>query len=202
MDIDAFMRDPLSRRRFFRLSGVSVVGSSAVFLTACGGQGSGGANDQNSDQNSDVSEPGSGDVALLNAALDLENTAVAAYTAGAPLLKGDALAYGKQFLEHEQEHVAGLTQAIKDLGGRPNRKKESYEFPELRTQSDVLKFAVDLENTAVAAYIDVMPKLNGPDLRATAAAIVTNEAEHISVLLGALGLPQVPSAFVTGEVSA
>ena len=30
-------------------------------------------------------------------------------------------------------------------------------------------------------------------------AIVTNEAEHVSVLLGALGRPQVPTAFVTGS---
>ena len=41
-----------------------------------------------------------------------------------------------------------------------------------------------------------------PKLRGTAAAIVTNEAEHIAVLLGALGADpfgQVPDAFVTGK---
>ena len=36
MDIDRFLRDPLSRRRFFHMSGVSVAGGSAVFLAACG----------------------------------------------------------------------------------------------------------------------------------------------------------------------
>jgi len=51
---------------------------------------------------------------------------------------------------------------------------------------------------AIAAYLDALPKLSSPDLRATAAAIVTTEAEHVSVLLGALGRPPVPTAFVTG----
>jgi rubrerythrin len=65
----------------------------------------------------------------------------------------------------------------------------------------VLKFAVDLENTAIAAYIDALPKLGKGDLRATAAAIVSNEAEHVAVLLGALGREQVPGAFVFGKVA-
>jgi rubrerythrin len=115
------------------------------------------------------------------------------------------LEVGKQFLEHEQEHAAGLTQAIKDLGGTPNEAKSEDEyapmFADLASQEDVLRFAVDLENTAVAAYIDALPKLSSGELRQTAAAIVSNEAEHVSVLLGALEEPQVPDAFVTGEAA-
>ena len=69
----------------------------------------------------------------------------------------------------------------------------------------MLRFAVDLENTVIEAYLDAIPKLSSPDLRQTGAAIVSNEAEHISVLLGALnpGDPaaQVPNAFVTGVAS-
>ena len=56
-----------------------------------------------------------------------------------------------------------------------------------------------IENRAIAAYLDALPKLSSPDLRATVASIVTTEAEHASVLLGALGRPQVPSAFVVGR---
>jgi rubrerythrin len=111
------------------------------------------------------------------------------------------LQVGKAFLEQEQEHADGLAQAIKDAGGMPNRPKPSYDFPTLRSQNDVLRFAVDLEYTAIAAYIDALPKLSQGDLRATAAAIVTNEAEHVAVLLGALGKNQVPDAFVTGRAA-
>lgn len=196
MDIDRFLRDELSRRRFFHGAGVSVIGSSAVFLAACGDDD----DDENSGATSETTDA-EADVEILNSALDLELTAVAAYKAGAKLLKGSVLDAGQKFLEQEQEHADGLSKAIKQMGGTPNKARASYDFPTLSNQEDVLKFAVDLENTAVAAYIDALPKLSDPKLRGTAAAIVTNEAEHISVLLDALGMDPVPTAFVRGKAS-
>ncbi len=193
MDFDSFLRDPQSRRRFFQLSGVSVAAGSAVFLSACG--------DDTKNPVLGPDESDEADVELLNSALDLELMAVAAYKTGAAQLKGDLLAIGKRFLEHEQEHADGLMSAIKDAGGTPNRAKQSYDFPELSSETDVLRFALDLENTAIAAYIDALPKLGEGDLRATATAIVANEAEHVAVLLGALGEQQVPDAFVVGKVA-
>ena len=193
MDIDGFLRDPLSRRRFFHMSGVSVAGGSAVFLSACG--------DDTKTPVVGPDESDEADVEILNSALDLELMVVAAYKAGAAQLKGDVLAIGKLFLEQEQEHADGLMSAIKDAGGTPNKAKKSYDFPELRSQTDVLRFAVDLENTAIAAYNDALPKLGEGDLRATAAAIISNEAEHVAVLLGALGEEQVADAFVVGKAA-
>lgn len=199
MDVDAYLRDPHSRRRFFALSGVGVVGGSAVFLTACGGgeeeSSAGGAGQS---EVTEAKSPRETDVQILNTAIDLEHMAVAAYTAGAKLLKGSALAAGKQFRDHEQEHADGLATAIKDLGGKANTPRRGYDFPTLRSQADVLNFAIDIENTAIAAYIDALPKLATPELRATAAAIITNEAQHVAVLLGALGKEPVPDAFVAG----
>jgi rubrerythrin len=194
MDIDSFLRDPQSRRRFFRRSGVIVgaTGGSAMFLSACGNE----TTTPNVVTGPDESDQA--DVEILNGALDLELMAVAAYKAGAGRLRGSVLEIGKKFLAQEQEHADGLAAAIKDAGGTPNRAKSSYDFPALRTQTDVLRFAVDLENTAIAAYIDALPKLSQGDLRATAAGIITNEAEHAAVLLDALGKDPVPSAFVTG----
>ena len=127
---------------------------------------------------------------------------VAAYKAGAAYLKGSAqLQIGKLFLEQEQEHADSLASAIEDADGTPNGAKTAYDFPALRSQADVLLFTVSLENTAIAAYIDALPKLSDGDLRATAASIITNEAEHLSVLLAALGRDPAPSAFVTGRPS-
>lgn len=198
MDIDGFLRDPQSRRRFFRRSGVMVgAGGAAVFLTACGNAGTTTPNVVTGPDESDEA-----DVEILNGALDLELMAVAAYKLGAGRLRGSVLDIGKQFLEQEQEHADGLAAAIKDAGGTPNRAKSSYtDFPVLRTQTDVLRFAVDLENTAIAAYIDALPKFSQGDLRSTVAGIVTNEAEHLAVLLDALGSEPVPSAFVTGKAT-
>ncbi len=194
MDLERFLRDPQSRRRFFRASGVSLAGGSVMFLAAC-------TDDTKNPVKIGPDESDEADVEILNAALDLELQTIAAYKAGAIHLKGDALQIGKLFLEHEQEHADGLAQAIKSLDGRPNRAKAGYDFPTLRSQADVLRFAVDLENTAIAAYIDALPKFSDSDLRATAASIITAEAEHLSVLLDALGRDPMPSAFVTGRAS-
>jgi rubrerythrin len=193
MDIDGFLRDLSSRRRFFHMAGVSVAGGSAVFLAACGRE------DPTSRPPTGPDESDQADVEILNGALDLELMAVAAYKVAAGQMKGAVLEVGKTFLAQEQEHADGLSAAIEDAGGTPNRAKSSYDFPELRSQNDALRFAVDLENTAIAAYIDALPKLTQGDLRATAAAIVTSEAEHVSVLLDALGRDPVPGAFVTGK---
>ncbi len=194
MDLDHFLRNPQSRRRFFRMSGVSVAGASAVFLSAC-------TDDTKNPVKIGPDESDMADVEILNGALDLELMAVAAYKAGAGKMRGSVLAIAKRFLEQEQEHADGLAAAIKDADGVPNRAKSSYDFPVLRTQADALRFAVDLENTAIAAYIDALPKLSENDLRATAASIITNEAEHLSVLLDALGRDPVPAAFVTGQAA-
>jgi len=195
IDLDGFLRDPLSRRRLLRSAGVGLAGGSAVFLAAC--------SDDTKLPRSEIGpdESDAADVEILNGALDLELMAVAAYKAGAGKLKGDLLQVAKLFLEHEQEHADGLAAAIKDAGGKPNRAKASYDFPRLGSQDDVLRFAIELENTAIAAYIDALAKLGKGDLRATATAIIANEAEHVAVLLGALGEEPVPDAFVVGRTA-
>jgi rubrerythrin len=193
MDLDHFLRYPQSRRRFFRMSGVSVAGASAALLAAC--------SDDTKNPVSGPDESDLADVEILNAALDLELMAVAAYKAGAGRLRGERLQIVKVLLEQEQEHADGLGAAITDFEGQPNRAKSAYDFPVLRTEADVLRFAIDLENTAIAAYIDALPKLSDRELRATAASIITNEAEHVSILLHSLGRDPVPSAFVNGRAA-
>lgn len=194
MDIDGFLRDPLSRRRFFHRAGITVAaGGATLSLAACTDDATTTPVPTGPDESDQA------DVEILNGVLDLELMAVAAYKAGAGRLRGSLLESAKTLLEQEQAHADGLTAAIKDAGGRPNRAKSSYDFPQLRTQRDVLRFAVDLENTAVAAYLDALPKLTTPELRGTAAAVLTSEAEHLALLRAALGLEPAPSAFVTGE---
>lgn len=196
MDIDSFLLDPLSRRRFFHMSGVSVgAGGAATLLAACGDSATTPAVVTGPDESDQA------DVEILNGVLDLELQAVAAYKVAAGRMRGSVLQVGKRFLAQEQEHADELAAAIKDAGGRPNRAKASYDFPQMRTQTAALEFVVGLENEAVAAYIDALPKFSKGDLRATAAAILTNEAEHIAVLLDALGMDPLPEPFVTGRVA-
>lgn len=194
MDLDHFLRDPQSRRRFFRMSGVGIAGTSAAVLAACG-------DDTKNPVQIGPDESDQADVEILNAVLDLELLAIAAYKQGATKLGGERLAIMKVLLEQEQAHADGLAEEIRNLDGTPNRPKRDYDFPELRTEAEVLRFALDLEDTAIAAYIDALPKFSEKELRATAASIITAEAEHASVLLDALGRQPVPEAFVRGKAA-
>jgi rubrerythrin len=197
METHEILHDAGSRRAFFRASGVTLVGGSAMFLAACG----------SGSKSSAGKAPGGGggseqDVAILNSALDLENMAIYVYTNGARLLRGEALKVGKSFLGHEKAHAQGIERAIQSLGGTPNKPKPAYDVSKPTSQLQVLDLAEKIENVAVAAYIDAIPKLTDPKLRATAAAIATTEAEHIAVLRKALGRRAVPTAFVSGSRSA
>ena len=184
VDVEGLLRDPRSRRSFFRASGVAVGGASAAFLAACG--------------DAKKAEP-SADVDILNSAIDLEHMAIAAYTAGAPLLQGQTLTLARQFLGHEKEHANTLSQTVLDAGGRPNKPKPRYDFKRFTGPQAVLELVAMIENVAIGAYVDALPKLSSGDLRATAASIVTDEAEHLAVIAGVRGQPQVPSAFVVGK---
>jgi bacterioferritin (cytochrome b1) len=181
-----------TRRSFLQTAGAGFAGGAAVLAAGCGdddktGVANGGA------------EADRADVEVLNGVLDLELMAIEAYKQGAGLLKGDQLQLVKGFLEQEAEHADALAKAIRGADGEPNVAKSSYDFPSMRTPRDVLTYAVRLEDTAIAAYIDALPKLSKGELRGTAAAILTNDAEHMAVLRDALGLPPVPDAFVTGR---
>jgi rubrerythrin len=185
----------VTRRRLLGLAGAGLAGASAGVLGACGDD------TKNPDVQTTPDESDEADVEMLNSVLDLELRAVEAYKVAAGALAGRGLQIAQDFIEHEQAHVDALSKAIRDAGGRPNRAKASYDFPRLRSQRAALRFAAGLENTAIAAYIDALPKLSQGELRALAGAVLTVEAEHLAVLMGALGEPQLPTAFVVGRVA-
>jgi bacterioferritin (cytochrome b1) len=173
-------------------------GGAAAVVAACGG---GGGSKEVTETVSP--EQARADAAALNALLDLERTAVLAYTLGQRHLSGAALALARRFMAHERAHQQAVEAAIRKLGAHPTRARpeRSYtsSFPPLRTAQDVLRFALDVENTQVSAYGDSLGTVVTPDLRATLLSILATEAEHMSVLLGELRQPQAPQALVTGN---
>ncbi len=88
---------------------------------------------------------------------------MAAYSLGLPLLRGDVRRYAERFLGQEREHAAALAALVREMGGEPNRPKPAAEyraaFPHLPDQAAFLRFASDLENVAINAYADGIPKL-------------------------------------------
>jgi hypothetical protein len=168
----------------------------AATLTGCGGGGKSQTVATVSTAQADS------DAAILGALLDQENSSIAAYTLVASKLHGSASVSARRFLDHEHRHATALGTAVQALGTAlpPARSRSEYEagFPRLRNARDALSFALDVETTALAAYSDAIGKIATDGARGTAAAILVTESEHAAVVLGALGRPEIPAAFVNG----
>lgn len=139
------------------------------------------------------------DVQILNAALNAEREAVAAYQVGAEsgLLKKGVLKTAVQFQGHHKAHADVLAGTITKLGGVVAEPPARYDFPvgKLKNQKDVLDFAAKLERGAVTAYAGAIPKFENRELSHAAASILSDEAMHWAILRSVLGLDPVPGAF-------
>jgi rubrerythrin len=169
-----------------------------------------------------VAASGDGDAAVLTSAIGLEQVAVYCYDAA---LASGALVPAvrpvvKLFRDQEQEHVDALTAALKQLGGTPPKKPTSVAqvdralggvgidttLEQLRSQTDIAMFAIELENAAIGAYYDAHRKLRAARLLMAGAQIMANEGQHITVLralvYGRDVAKVVPVAFESGAAGA
>lgn len=141
------------------------------------------------------------DIQILNTAIAAELEAIAAYQLGAEsgLLSSTVLDLAVTFQGHHKEHVALLSGTVEKLGGKAVIAKSKYNFPvdQLKSQLDVLKFAAQLEQGAVSAYLGAVPLFANRELAKAAASILGDEAMHWAVLRQAIGLAPVPSAFMS-----
>ena len=185
------MAPALSRREVLVASAALAGGAGAALLASCGDD------EQRTGSTETISTTEvENDIAVLGTLLDLEESSVVAYeTIGGRL---GAPGFGA----HEREHALVLRRMIGRLSGVPADAKPAGEyrasFPEIRGRRDALAFALDLETTSIGAYADALEVIATKPVRVTLAAILATESEHAAVLLGRLGRPQVPDAFVTG----
>jgi hypothetical protein len=116
-----------------------------------------------------------GDIEVLGGLLEVERATLLAL-AGAG---GGVLARARA---HDRAHVERLTREIERLGGSVADRA-----------SAVAASPQDAKLTALAAYLDALPKLYDERLRALAAGIYAVEAEHLAAITG-----RTPDAFVVG----
>jgi hypothetical protein len=138
-----------------------------------------------------------GDIEILNFALTLEYLETAFYEQAAKdaKLSSENAALVKTFGEQEAEHVAGLTKAIEDLGGKPV-EAPAVDFGDAFASEDAfLQTAITFEDLGVSAYNGAGPMISSKDLLATAGAIVQIEARHAAAVRNAAGEPAAPDAF-------
>jgi rubrerythrin len=139
-----------------------------------------------------------GDAAILAAAIGLEQLAISVYGAA---VKGGVLgaeAHGllRRLIEQERAHAAALAVALRRLGGSPPRPPATIatvdrrlgsagiatRVADLRSEADILAFAVELEEVTIAAYYDAHRKLSGVAALTLATEIMANEGQHATVL--------------------
>jgi hypothetical protein len=113
-----------------------------------------------------------------------------------PLLASNAAA---DFLSQEVDHSLELKRIIMQAGGRPVRPAPSYNVGNPSTKRELLMGLHSIEQAQLVAYLEAATVLTPGQLRAAAAAIFSNEAQHAMVLRMQLGLPAIPSPFVTGQ---
>jgi rubrerythrin len=169
-------------------------GGATLLIASCGGGDpapSGGA------------QPGSG-AGLLGSLLALERAVIAAYSASAAVLRGDALRLSREIRGQEEDHVRRLERAIRELGGEPpaGRSAAEYErqFPRLRTEADALRFLEDLEERQLRGYLEALAELPELELRTLAAEIGADEGEQLAIVRVLAGGPASPHPFETGAL--
>ena len=181
--------EPSSRRSMLRAAGAGLAGA---VLAGCGSQ-SIRAQVRNS-------RPVlHNDVDLLNHLLHLEHVAIAAYTAGTPLLVPATSKAGQLFLNDEISHAGDIAGLVREVGGKPIKPAPTYELGHPRTSQEVLMLLHAVENAQIRAYINAIAVLRPGTLKQQVASILANDAQHITVVRAALGQPAIPSPFVTGR---
>jgi len=155
------------------------------------------------------------DLAILQAAHDLESQAIWAYGAAAGKLSSTdvgrtVLALALRNQEDHKKHRTALAEAIRDLGGTPAAPKPTYDLSAylkageggLDSDANIAKLALALEVDAVLAYQAAFGKLRTPAIQAAAATILPVESGHVTAIRAVFhtlvpAVEAVPAAFLS-----
>ncbi len=155
------------------------------------------------------------DLAILQAAHDLESQAIWAYgVAGGKLSSTDVgktvLTLALRNLEDHQQHRAALANAIKSFGASPTPPKASYDLSAylkageggLDSDANIAKLALALEIDAVLGYQAAFGKLKTPEIQGAALSILPVEASHVTAIRAVFktlvpSLEYVPTSFLS-----
>ena len=131
----------------------------------------------------------SDDLAMLNSAIELERAGIKAYddAADTGLLSPTVLDIAPRFRADHVAHRDALIGAVRSGGVLVSQNTARIEYPPLRSQTDIIAFALSVERQAASTYLSVIPDLADRRLAQVAAAILGVETTHVSQLAEALG---------------
>lgn len=196
----------INRRRFLQIGGVGVL--SAAVLAACGKDDKNGAAAATDDKTKGTAT----DLAILRTASSLEHVAIDVYqkaidNAGALGITAAVADVAKLFQSQHRDHAGLFEGATKEAGGTPFTTANpavmqslAPRIGALKTESDVLMLARDLENVAAATYQSTVGAFDNLAYNAAAMSVGGVEARHAALLNGVLKADQFPTkAFHTAQ---
>ena len=192
----------LRGRRGFLKAGMIVGAASAYSMLAAQGVAFGKDKEKKKKGKGEMEGGGGGgDIGILNVALGLEYQAIYAYTVGAGtgLLSDEVKKVAVAFMGQHEAHADLEASTIKKMGGTPVARKDKYELGDLsgiKTEADVLKFALGLEQQAATTYLKVAKDFMSKDLIPVVSGIGANEAQHAALLRFVLKENPVPQNVV------
>jgi hypothetical protein len=184
-------------------AGVVLLAGGGSLLAACGGSSTpsdSGPQHTTASVTTPAPAASAADLGILQHALLLERRTVAAYTAGIPLLDARRATWAKAFLSQELEHCGELIALIHAAGGTAAEPPADPAIGDAHDGDGVLALLHGFEDAQVSGYMNWIPQLSEPAMRAAVASIVASDAQHMAALSEAQGRPAAPSAFPGGAV--
>ena len=181
--VERLVRDDSDRKRFLKMAGAGGAASFGAFvLAACGSSGKSSTASTAATASTSSASASTGDIGILNYALTLEYLESEFYrkVIAANLFSGKVASLLGDFSRQEQSHVTALKAAVTSLGGTPAAQPEG-KFP-ITSAIQVANLAYTVENLGAAAYLGQAPKIQSPEVLASALAIHTVEARHAATL--------------------
>jgi len=177
-------REEADRRNF--LKGAALVGVGGTFVAAT-----------SSDPRA-FAQGSASDLEILNYALTLEYLEAEFYTQGIDggVLSGRELELVTPIRDHEQAHVAAITETVQGMGGTPTAKP-MFMFPEgtFTDRTMFLTAASMFEELGVDAYHGQVANIQSGDVLAAAASIAGVESRHAAILADLTGGNPFPAPF-------
>ncbi|GAC1406833.1 MAG: ferritin-like domain-containing protein [Candidatus Velthaea sp.] len=138
------------------------------------------------------------DIAALNAAIELERAGIKAYVdaAATGLISPGVLKVAQGFIADHTAHRDALIAAVIAGGGQPSSNTVKLAYPPLKTEADILRFALVVEQKAASTYLSVIPDLKDRALAGVAGSILGVETTHVALISNALGERAYKSGFV------
>jgi hypothetical protein len=143
----------------------------------------------------------SADAALLDKVLSRQEAAVEAFAAVGPALPPRLARTTAYFRAQEQEHVDAVLKALRGLGSPADPTPEPLDASGLAGTRARLLFLYEVENATIDEELSAISKLEASWPRSLLASTVANQAQHLTLLRGALGAgpaAQVPVPFEDG----